>query len=84
MARSKAAKSSFFGGKSQKESRIALVNDREHRLIASMREAMSIPSAYLSLNHRQEKHDEFLHIVFLFNSIFQRAKVTKKADITTT
>ena len=33
---------------------------------------------------RQEKHDEFLHIVFLFNSIFQRAKVTKKADITTT
>lgn len=39
------------GGKSQKKSRIALVNDREHRLIASMREAMSIPSAYLSLNH---------------------------------
>ena len=39
------------GEKSQKDSRIALVNDREHRLIASMREAMSIPSAYLSLNH---------------------------------
>ncbi|EJW93475.1 hypothetical protein EVA_18419, partial [gut metagenome] len=39
------------GAKSQKESRIALVNEREHRLIASMREAMTISSAYLSLNH---------------------------------
>ena len=37
--------------KSLAESRVALLNEREHKIIASMREAMTIQSAYLSLNH---------------------------------